>query len=230
MNWTSEGKPAEVLLLALYAAVYPTLLAGVAILLSQPRRLRLLSAYLAGGLTISIGLGLVIVFALKGSVHGSDSGLSAGMDLAVGGLALLAAVALATRTDERLRRRRRERRVAKTEHEPWSARILSGGSVPIVFIAGMAINVPGAAYLVALKDIAGAGHSVVADVALIIAFNLVMFLLAEIPWVGLVRAPERTEALIQRMNGWLSANGRRMAILMCAGFGLFLIVRGIAHA
>jgi Sap, sulfolipid-1-addressing protein len=232
MTWTSEGKPAEVLLLALYAAVYPTLLAAVAVLLSQPRRLRLLSAYLAGGLTISIGLGLLIVLALKGSagLRGSGSGLSWGIDLAVGGLALLAAVALATRADERLRRRRRDKLAAGDAREPWSQRILSRGSVPIVFFAGMAINLPGAAYLIALKDIAGAHHSIVGDVVLIVGFNLVMFLLAEIPWVGLVRAPERTEALVRRLDGWFSTHGRRLAIVMCAAFGVFLIVRGIAHS
>ena len=48
----------HLVLLALAAAFFPTVLAAVVILLSQPRRLPLLSAYLAGGLTISIGLGL----------------------------------------------------------------------------------------------------------------------------------------------------------------------------
>jgi hypothetical protein len=39
----------------------------VVILLAQERPRVLLGAYLAGGLTISIGLGLAIVFALSGS-------------------------------------------------------------------------------------------------------------------------------------------------------------------
>ena len=87
----------QLLLLALDAALYPTLLAAVVILLSQPRRKSLLTAYLAGGLTISIGLGLAIIAVLKGSgaVPSSSSGLSWVTDLAVGGLALLLAVALA---------------------------------------------------------------------------------------------------------------------------------------
>ncbi len=48
------------------------------ILLSQLRRLVLLGSYLAGGLTISITIGLVLVFALKGSgaVQTSRSTLS----------------------------------------------------------------------------------------------------------------------------------------------------------
>src|SRR5436190_6926473 len=120
----------QLLVLALEAALYPTLLAAVVILLSQPRRLPLLSAYLVGGLTISIGLGLGIIAALKGSgqLDSSRSGMSVAADLAVGGLALLLAVALATRADERMRERRKSKHSPKEKHEgrdPWSQRILS---------------------------------------------------------------------------------------------------------
>src|SRR4051794_4115819 len=104
----------QVFLLALEAAVYPTLIAAVVILLSQPRPRRLLTAYLAGGLTISIGFGVLIVLVLESShavSGGSSSLLSWTADLVVGGLALLLAVALATRADERVRRRRARRKV-----------------------------------------------------------------------------------------------------------------------
>jgi hypothetical protein len=83
------------------AALYPTLLAAVVILLNQPRRPPLLSAYLAGGLTVRLGLGLLSIFGLKGAFHKSNPSLSSTIDLSVGGLALLLAVALATRADMR---------------------------------------------------------------------------------------------------------------------------------
>jgi Sap, sulfolipid-1-addressing protein len=225
----------QLLLLALYAACYPTLLAAVLILLSQPRRVRLLTAYLAGGLTISITLGLAIVFGLQGtgSVESSKSALSWQADLAVGGLALLAAVALATGTDQRVRERRRGRRPPQGEadkRDPWSQRILARGSIPIVFVAALAINIPGAAYLVALKDIVAGNHSDATNVVLVVGFNLIMFLLAEIPLIGLVRAPERTEELLVRTDSWLSSNGRRIATVMAAVLGALLIARGIAHS
>jgi hypothetical protein len=226
----------QLLVLAFEAALYPTLLAAVVILLSQPRRLRLLATYLAGGLTISIGLGLVLVFVVQGSsaLSSNKSGLSWGADLAIGGLALLVAVALATGSDERLRARRAKHKEppshAAEKRDPWSQRILARGSAPIVFLAAMAINVPGAAYLIALKDIAQDNHSAGTDVLLIVGFNLIMFLLAEIPLVGLLLAPERTDALVTRMNQWLSRNGRRIAIVISAVLGIFLLVRGIANA
>ena len=48
----------QIFVLALYAAVYPALLAAVAILLASPRRSRLLTAFLSAGLTVSVGAGL----------------------------------------------------------------------------------------------------------------------------------------------------------------------------
>lgn len=234
------------LVLAFEAAIYPTLLAAVVILLTLERPARLIAAYLAGGLTISIGLGCLIVFALDGSnaVDDEQSLLSWTADLAIGGLAMLAAVALATHQDERWRARRRARRArsgrapetereeeaAAAKREPWSQRILARGSVPIVFLAALFVNVPGAAYLVALKDIAAGNHSTATSVGLIVVFNLIMFLLAEVPLVGLLVAPERTGALVARMNDWLTEHSRQLAIGICATFGAFLIVRGIANA
>jgi hypothetical protein len=226
---------AELLFLALEAALYPTLLAAVVILLSQPRRKPLLAAYLAGGLTISIGLGLGIIAALKGSgaIDSSSSGASWVTDLAVGGLALLVAVALATRADARYKERRQAKHPSKPvdpdeeQKEPMSQRLLARGSVPVVFIAALAINLPGAAYLVGLKDIAAAHHSTGTDIALVVAFNAIMFALAEIPLLGLILAPETTVARVHRANAWFSANGRRIAIVLCSVLGCFLITRGI---
>ncbi len=226
----------QLLVVALDAALYPTLLAAVAILLSQPRRRPLLAAYLAGGLTISIALGLGLVAILKGSgaVSSDRAGLSWITDVSVGGLALLLAVAIATRADARFKERRRgagagPERAAKTQ-EPLTQRILARGSVPVVFLAALAINLPGAAYLVGLKDIAAGYHGTGAVIALVVAFNLVMFALAEIPLAGLVVVPERTVTVVEQMNGWASANSRRIAVVLCVVLGVFLIARGVAKA
>jgi hypothetical protein len=230
----------QLLFLALEAALYPTLLAAVVILLGTPRPGRLLGAYLAGGLTVSIGLGIVLVLVLDGSdaVSSEHSGLSWGADLGIGGLVLLVAVMLATRSDQRFRERRRQRRAAAgkdkpkddEDKEPWSARILARGSVPLVFAAGLAVNVPGAAYLVALKDIAAGKHGIGAEIALIVGFNLIMFALAEVPLLGLLFAPERTNAMVGRFNAWLSAHGRQIAIVLCVLLGVFLLVRGVINS
>jgi hypothetical protein len=46
-----------------------------------------------------------------------------------------------------------------------------------------------------------------------------MFLLAEIPLLGLLLAPDRTDALVQRMNDWIARNGRTIAIVLCVCSG-----------
>jgi hypothetical protein len=228
----------ELLLLALEAALYPTLLAAVVILLSEPRRKPLLSAYLAGGLTVSIVLGLGIIAALKGSrtVSSSSSGVSWVTDVAVGGLALLLAVALATRADAKYKARRAAKHAGepvdphKDDKEPMSQRLLARGSVPIVFLAALAINLPGAAYLVSLKDIAAAHHGTGTDIALVLGFNLIMFMLAEIPLLGLFLDPEPTVARVHRVNRWLSGNSRNIATVLCTVLGCFLITRGLVDS
>jgi hypothetical protein len=228
----------ELLVLALDAALYPTLLACVVILLSQSRRRSLLTAFLAGGLTISIvlGLGIIAVLEESNAVPESRSGASWVTDLAVGGLALLLAVALAAQADTRLKARHHARHPGKpadpdaARKEPISQRLLARSSVPVVFVAALAINLPGAAYLVGLKDIAAAHRSTGEDIALVVAFNLIMFMLAEIPLVGLIVAPEPTVARVHRLNGWFSANGRTIAVVLCTLLGCFLIARGIVVA
>jgi hypothetical protein len=224
----------QLVLLAIDAALYPTLLAAVVVLLGQPRRFVLLSAYLAGGLIISIAVGLAIVAVFHGSnaVDTSRSGLSWGADLVVGTLALLLALGLSLHADQLVRAGRRRRRSSTpgVHHEPWTQRILGRGSVPVVFTAALALNLPGAAYLIALKDIAAGEHPTGVVVALVVLFNAIMFTLAEIAWLGLVLAPDRTDGLIGRLNRALTQNSRTIAITLSAALGAFLVARGIAHS
>lgn len=227
-------------LLALEAALYPTLLAAVVILMASDRPKGLLFAYLAGGLTVSISLGLLIVFALDSSnaVTSTRSATSWVTDLVVGALALLAGFVLLTGRDQRLRERREARRAAhhprpateEPPREPWSRRLLGRGSAPIVFVVALVVNVPGAAYLVGLKDIAAGNHATGTAIALVVAFNLVMFILAEIPLLGLTFAPERTGEIVRNADAWMSTHGRQLAIGVCLTLGAFLVIRGIVHS
>lgn len=82
----------------------------------------------------------------------------------------------------------------------------------------------------ALKDISAAHHSTGGDIALVLGFNAIMFLLAEIPLIGLIANPSATEKLVERVDGWFSRNGRRIATALCLILGIFLITRGIAKS
>lgn len=106
-------------------------------------------------------------------------------------------------------------------------RILARESTPLVFLAAVVIKLPGASYLVALKDISAAHHRTGVTIALVVGFNLVMLLLAEVPLAGLIVDPARTEHAVLRLNAWFSRNGRRMAIGLRVILSAFLIVRGL---
>ncbi|MFL5837949.1 MAG: GAP family protein [Solirubrobacteraceae bacterium] len=57
-----------------------------------------------------------------------------------------------------------------------------------------------------------------------------MFALAEVPLLGLLLAPDHTDALVARMNAWITRNGRLIAIVLCVVLGVFLIVRGLVNS
>jgi len=226
------GSKLELGVLALDAALYPTLLAVVVVLLNQPRRIALLGAYLAVGLTVSIVAGVAIVYVFQGLLARGESGLSAAIDVVGGVLALLLAAALATHLDGRLADRRRNRpsrraRARESNGEPAMQRILARGSAPLLIAAALVLNLPGAAYLIALKDIAAQRDGTVATVVLIVAFNACMFVLAEVPFAGLIVSPARTETGVLRFNAWLTENGRRLSIALCVILGVYLLARGI---
>ena len=91
----------------------------------------------------------------------------------------------------------------------------------------MALNLPGALYLVALKDIAAASYPAAESALLIIAYNLIMFALAEVPLVGYLVAPDATRDRVTRFNAWLGENGRLIAAVLCGLAGVLLILRGV---
>jgi hypothetical protein len=119
----------QLLPLALGSAVYPTLLAVVILILTQPNPRRLLAAYLAGAMLTSLAIGLVIVGGLgTGHLLNGSSGhtINPAWDLVVGLLLLALLYALLTGRDRRLAERRERKRAegAKSSKKPWSDRVL----------------------------------------------------------------------------------------------------------
>jgi hypothetical protein len=220
----------NVVILAIASAVSPAILAVVIVVLHRPRPQRLLAAYLFGGMLTSILVGTAIVTSLNGldALSGPSPAADPIVNFTVGLLALIVAYVLATDRDARLEERRRERRVDRPARDPWSERVLSRGTAPIAFAVGVALNLPGAFYLVALKDIAqgqqGAGRQLLA----IVVFNLIMFVLAEVPLLGYSFAPEQTQDGVERVNAYLSRHARQIVIAVATTIGLYLVARGLA--
>jgi Sap, sulfolipid-1-addressing protein len=223
----------SVFLLSLLAMFNPTLLAAVTVMLLLPSPKRLMLGYLLGAYTTSITLGLVIVHSLHGSSFESTSRSTIGPaeDITVGLILLLVAYVLGSSRAEPLRERRQRRKEEKAKDtetkEPWVQRMLGRGSARVTFALGLVLTFPGVSYLAALDHIANLDPGVVPTVLLVVYFCVFQQLLLELPLLGYVFAPEKTQERVTRFRAWIDANGRRAAIIGAAVLGILLIGRGV---
>lgn len=213
-------------LLALLAALNPTLLAAttVMLLLNSPGRLML--GYLLGALMTSVTLGLVIVFSLESSsvVSDTQNAVNPAVDIALGVIALVAARVLAPGH----RRRHDDARPTAKEKRPprWQTR-LSRSSARGAFVVGALLTLPGASYLAGLRQIAELRYSDPATVLLVIGFNLIMLMLIELPLLGFAVAPEWTKHEVAQAKRFAARHGRQAATYALTGIGVALVIKGI---
>jgi hypothetical protein len=222
---------ADVFFLAFLAALYPTLLAATTVMLMLPHPKRLLLGYLLGAAMTSVTLGLVIVFTLQdsGLVSTTQHQLGPGSDLAIGALFLIVAFVLHSGRDRRLIERRRARKAAKKKPEgpPRWQKALGSGSARTTFVVGAVLTLPGATYITALHRIADEHLAAPVTVATVLAFNLIMLMLLELPLLGYLFAPEWTPQAVERFRAAISSRGRGWAVRGTAIVGILLVVRGI---
>jgi hypothetical protein len=67
-------------------------------------------------------------------------------------------------------------------------------------------------------------------VALILLFNVIMFLLLEVPLVGYLVRPGATAVRVTAVRRWLNANGLRIASWLVGVVDAGLVGQGIAAA
>ncbi len=217
----------QVILLAFTAALNPTLVAASTVMMLLPNPVRLMLGYLIGALFTSITLGLVIVFALEDSsaVGTTKNTLSPAATIALGAIALVAAVVLGT---DRTRRKPKEREHAKKDKGPprWQ-RALGRGSARITFVVGALLTLPGASYLAGLSRIDKLNYSTPETVAAVVGFNLIMLALLEVPLICFAIAPDWTPKAIDRAKAWIGRHGRRFAVTLLTVVGTLLVLKGV---
>jgi hypothetical protein len=217
----------RVFVLALLAAFNPTLVAATTVMLLLPNPRRLMLGYLAGAMMTSVTLGVVIVYALKdsGAVNTTKRTLSPGIDIALGAILIVVAAVLAS---SRSADRRERRRTAKEAKGPprWQ-RTLSRGTPRTTFVIGALLTLPGASYLAGLHKIDTLKYGVPATVLLVIAFNIVMLALLEVPLVSFTVAPNWTPRALDAIKSWVARNGRKIATRGLLIIGALLIIKGI---
>ena len=222
----------DVYVFALTAALNPTLLAAVTLMLALERPKRLLLGYWLGAILTSVTWGLVLVFAVSGSSTASTAKhtVSPAIDITLGAFIVVVAFVVATGRDRR-RQARIERRREKAADKPpprWK-RTLSQGSARDTFVIGILLSFPGASFIAGMDELAKQKIGTAATVFAVIAFCLIQLLILELPLIGYMVKPEWTEDTVKRFSNWLSHRGGRVALIGAFVIGALLIIRGIAN-
>lgn len=223
--------------LAVLAAITsPTAIAAVLVILGRPRPVRLLSAYVIGSFLTSALVGIAIVIGLTATSLVAPSRRAANpiFDISIGVVILLSAAWLHSERSAALRRRAVERRAQRKAQKTAtrgqkpsrSAQILNRGSVGLVGALGVAMHLPGLLYLAALGDIAHANSSTARTLVVIVLFNIVMLAPIELPLLGYITAPHRTEQTAQALNSYIQEHRAQGLLLLSAVAGGYLIVSG----
>jgi len=220
----------HVAVLALTASLNPTLLAATTMMLLLDNPSRLMAGYLAGAFLMSVTVGLVIVFALgsSGATRSVQHTVNPLVDIALGLLALV--VALAIRSgwlDRRMASRKAHRASKPTKAPPRWERALRKGSPRVSFAIGAALTLPGASTLVGLYAIHNLHETTAVTVLLVIAFNIVMLWLLEVPLVGYAVAPERTPQAVGRAKVTIARHAHAFAVRGLELVALLLLLKGV---
>jgi hypothetical protein len=219
----------KIFLWALTAALNPTLLTATTVMLLLPSPKRLMLGYLMGAFTTGIIVGFAIVQWLSnsGAISTTKKSVSPAIDFAFGAIALIAASVIRSGRAARAKERRDQKRADKPKKTPRWQQALSGGTLRTTFLIGLVLSFPGASYLASLTEISKQNWGAGTDLLVIIAVNIVMLVLLEVPLIAFAVAPERTPTSIEQFKGWLSRNGARLAMIALTVIGAALILRGI---
>jgi Sap, sulfolipid-1-addressing protein len=198
------------------------------LLLDRPKRLLL--GYWLGAMTTGISVGLAIVYWLNDShtVSTTKHTINPALNIVLGVLAIIVAGVIGSGRFAAEESRHERKRSGPKKPPRWQ-RTLSKGSARVTFLVGILLSFPGASYLASLTEIHKQGLGATAAVATVIAVNLVMLVLLEVPLIGYALAPEWTPNAIERFRAWLNANGRRALTIAAAVIGVALIVRGVVN-
>ena len=223
----------HILVLACLAALFPLMLAAVVVMLTRPRPKKLLLSFLIGGWAMSVTTGLLVLQAFEGSdpkVLGSSDAVHPGAYLLGGVLCLAVAYLMGTDRGAALRARRAAKRPGTPAKEGPSRaeRALVGDRAALAFGVSAVIKVPGSYYLTALHDMATGDYSSAEQITLIVLFNLVMFVLVEVPLVSYAISPDRTAERVTRFQDFLNRNATTIVAVLAFAFGIALVAKGIA--
>jgi hypothetical protein len=117
----------------------------------------------------------------------------------------------------------------RTSRLPGGGRQLSKGSARDTFVVGALLSFPGASYIAGMDLLHKQHIGTALTVIVVLAFNLIMLMLLELPLLGYATRPEWTAAAVERFSNWLTRRGGRIGLIAGAACGILLIARGIIN-
>jgi hypothetical protein len=207
--------------LALLASLSPTALLIAAVYLGSARPRLTALFYLAGALTMSAVMGVVLLVLLRSAdlSHAGERAARYDFRLALGILLLVAGVVIS-------RLKSLARNPAEEQHG-IVYRLAARPALSSAFLVGILVFAPGACFLAAVQVIATAQSGpklTLFAVALVVVINV---LLVWLPILFYLVFPERTTRYLSAFNGWLRAHGRMVLIFVLITVGAIMIGDGI---
>jgi Sap, sulfolipid-1-addressing protein len=210
------------LVMAVAVALEPFRIGMAVLMLNRPRpRLQLL-AFLCGGFTMGTTVGLMVLFVLRQRLMASNHFTLPKVQLVIGVVALAASAYLALRSGP------------ADGEESWTSRLgtraTSGGSLWVAAVAGFAIALPSVDFLAVLAVILASGTDAGTQVAALILFQVVAFMLVEIPLIAYLVVPQRTLRAMTSLNEWVRSRRRREVAAVLGIVGAILVTAGLVNA
>jgi len=220
--------------LAVWAAIYPTLLACVVVILLLPRPERLLLGFWLGAMAMSVTCGLIVVFALGGSSGATTTTkhtISPIAEITLGAILMLLALVFFSGRDKRYNARRERRHEKEAKKSPSKMmQLLRRGTPRTTFVVGaVIIGIPGVSYLTAMDLLARQHASTLLAVLVVLAWNVIMLLLLEVPIVAYAFAPAGTATAVTGFKNWLTRDESRIAYWCTLIAGAALLAIGVVH-
>jgi hypothetical protein len=225
----------------------PVRIGIVALLISRPRPMLNLFAFWLGGMATGVALASVVLLFLRdltlsvmrALVSLASGSIVAHTQLAIGMLALQVAVVVGARHWARQRAPvpvTGAPSILVLEPDPPTGssplsirRRLERGSLPVAFAAGIWLATPPVEYVGAMVAILASGAAAGAQVSAALMFTVVAFAVVEIPLVGYLATPAKTQAVLLGLHEWIRPRRQPILSVVVGACGALLVVAGMGR-
>jgi Sap, sulfolipid-1-addressing protein len=220
----------SLLVMAFAVSVEPFRIGMTVLMLNRPRPVLQLLAFLCGGFTMGISVGLIVLFVFRRRLPGSTYFTLPRVQILLGVLALMVAAVLAAKAFLGQQAAASSGRSGPTSGNfaGRTQRLLNGPSLWIAAFVGLGIALPSVDYMAALAVILASGAPVATQVGALLIFNVVAFALVEIPLLAYLLAPKATRTLMAALNDWIRTRRRAEVAILLAVVGGVLLAVGVA--